>query len=57
MLKTIKGIAAGAVIGIAISAVVFPQMDRRTQRNFKRAGRRAMNMAEDACDMMMGYIK
>lgn len=57
MLKMFKGMVAGAVIGMAVSAVVFPQMDRRTQRNFKRAGRRAMNMAEDACDMMMGYIK
>ncbi|MGG7056803.1 YtxH domain-containing protein [Clostridium tertium] len=57
MLRMIKGMAAGAVIGMAVSAVVLPQLDRRTQRNIKRVGRRAMNMAEDTCDMLMGYMK
>ncbi|MGG7142388.1 YtxH domain-containing protein [Clostridium nigeriense] len=57
MLRMIKGMAAGAVIGMAVSAVVLPQLDRRTQRNIKRVGRRAMNMAEDTCDMIMGYMK
>ncbi|MCI6691359.1 MULTISPECIES: YtxH domain-containing protein [unclassified Clostridium] len=57
MLRMIKGMAAGAVIGVAVTAVMLPQLDRRTQRNLKRVGRRAMNMAEDACDMMIGYMR
>jgi len=57
MLRMLKCMAAGAVIGMAVSAVVLPQLDRRTQRNMKRVGRRAMNMAEDTCDMLMGYMK
>lgn len=57
MLRMLKGMVAGAVIGVAVSAVMLPQLDRKTQRNLKRVGRRAMNMAEDACDTMMGYMK
>lgn len=57
MLRMLKGMATGAVIGMAVSAVVLPQLDRRTQRNIKRVGRRALNMAEDACDMVMTYMK
>ncbi|MBE6053653.1 MAG: YtxH domain-containing protein [Clostridium sartagoforme] len=57
MFKTVKGIAAGAVIGMAVGVAVIPQLDRRTQRNLKRVGKRAMNMAGDAYDMMMGYMK
>ena len=57
MLRMLKGMATGAVIGMAVSAVVLPQLDRRTQRNMRRVGRRALNMAEDACDMVMGYMR
>lgn len=57
MLRMLKGMVTGAVIGMAVSAVVLPQLDRRTQRNMKRVGRRALNIAEDACDMVMGYMK
>ena len=57
MLRMLKGMVAGAVIGVAVSAVMLPQLDRKTQRNLRRVGRRAMNMAEDACDMMMGYMR
>ena len=57
MLRMFKGMVAGAVIGVAVSAVMLPQLDRKTQRNLKRVSRRAVNMAEDACDMMMGYMR
>lgn len=57
MLKMLKGMATGAVIGMAVSAVVLPQLDRKTQRSLKKVGKRAINMAEDACDMMMGCMK
>ena len=57
MLKMIRGVVVGTVIGVAITTVMLPQLDRKTQRNLKRVGRRAMNMAEDTCDMIMGYMK
>ena len=55
--KMMKGVAAGAMIGAAVSIMVLPQLDRKTQRNLKRTGRRAMGMAEGAYDTFMGYIK
>ncbi|MDU1312605.1 YtxH domain-containing protein [Clostridium septicum] len=55
--KMMKGVAAGAMIGAAVSIMVLPQLDRKTQRNLKRTGKRAMGMAEDAYDTFMGYIK
>lgn len=57
MLRTLKGMVAGAVVGVAVSAVILPQLDRRTQKNLRRASKRAFNMAEDACDIVMGYMK
>ena len=57
MLRTLKGMAAGAVVGVAVSAVILPQLDRRTQTNLRRVGKRAINMAEDTYDMVMGYMK
>ncbi|MBD7913820.1 YtxH domain-containing protein [Clostridium sp. Sa3CUN1] len=57
MLRTLKGMAAGAVVGMAVSAVILPQLDRRTQKNLRRVGRRAINMAENTCDMVMGYMR
>lgn len=57
MLRTLKGMAAGAVVGVAVSAVILPQLDRRTQKNLRRVGKRAINMAENTYDMVMGYMK
>lgn len=57
MLRTLKGMAAGAVVGMAVSAVILPQLDRRTQRNLKKAGKKAYLMAEDAYDIMMGCMR
>lgn len=55
--KMMKGLAAGAVIGAAASIMLIPQLDRKTQRNIKKASRRAMGMAEDAYETMMCYMK
>ena len=57
MLRMLKGMATGALVGMAVSAVILPQLDRRTQKSLRRVGKRALNMAEDACDMVMGYMK
>ena len=45
------------ILGLAIGIVMFPELDRRTQRNIKRAKKRAMCMANDTYDNIMGYMK
>ncbi|GAB6169398.1 hypothetical protein JCM1393_18580 [Clostridium carnis] len=55
--KMMKSLAAGAMVGAAVGFMVLPQLDRKTQRSIKRAGKRAMGVAEDAYDTMIGYIK
>lgn len=57
MMKSARNMAAGAMLGVAIGAMILPQLDRKYQRNIKKAGKRAMNMAEDAYDTMRDYMK
>ena len=40
-------IIGGMVLGATLGMMVFPQLDRRTQRSMRRAGNRVLNMAED----------
>ncbi|NLZ35406.1 YtxH domain-containing protein [Clostridium isatidis] len=56
-MKTMKTIVTGAVLGVAVSAMMYPQLDRKKQRSIKKMGRKAANMAEDAYDAIMEYIK
>ncbi len=55
--KFIKGIAAGAVIGMAVEMVMVSKMDKRTQRSMRRAAKKMMNMAEDTYDGMVDWIR
>ncbi|EOR27586.1 MULTISPECIES: hypothetical protein [Clostridium] len=57
MSKMMRNMAAGAMIGMAVSAMVLPQLDRKAQRGLRRASKRAMNMAGDAYDSIMGHMK
>lgn len=57
MSKLIKGMVAGAAIGTAISMAVLPQLDRKTQRTVKRAGRKLINAAGDTVENMMSMMK
>lgn len=57
MAKMMRSMAAGAMLGMAVSAMVLPQLDRRTQKNIRRASKRAMHMAGDAYETIMDYIK
>ena len=54
MNRMLRNMATGAIIGMTVTAMILPQLDRKTQRNIRRAGKRACLMAEDAYDMMMG---
>lgn len=57
MNRMLRNMATGAIIGMTVTAMILPQLDRRTQRNIRRAGKRACLMAEDAYDMMMGCMR
>lgn len=57
MCRFMKGIVAGTVIGMAAAMMIIPSMDRRTQRNMRRAGRRMIDMAEDTYDGVMGFMR
>ncbi|MBP1889046.1 gas vesicle protein [Clostridium moniliforme] len=57
MSKLIKGMAAGALIGTAVGMAMLPQLDRRTKRTMKRAGRKLANVATDTVENMMSMMK
>ena len=56
-MRVIKSMILGLAIGTIMGIVMFPELDRRTQRNIKRAKKRAMGMANDTYDSIMGYMK
>lgn len=53
MTKYMFGMVTGLVVGTTVGMMVMPQLDRKTQKNVKRAGQRMMNLAEDSYDSMM----
>lgn len=55
--KFIKGVVMGAVAGAAIEMVVMPQLDRKTQRNVKKAARRMRHMAGSTYDGIQDWIR
>lgn len=44
----LTSLTAGIMVGAAVGMMVIPNLDRKTQKAFKRAGRRVMDMAEDS---------
>ncbi len=54
--KFISTITAGAIIGVAASAMLIPNMDRNTKRRVKKTGKMVRNMAEGMYDNVKDYI-
>lgn len=54
--KFISTITAGAIIGVAASAMLMPGMDRSTKRRVKKTGKMVRNMAEGMYDSVKDYI-
>lgn len=54
--RLITGMAAGAVIGTAVSMAVMPQLNRRTRKSMKRAGRRMIHVAEGTVGNIMSKM-
>lgn len=51
-IKFTAGLTVGIALGAMVGMVVLPQLDRKTRKNFKRAGNRIMDMADEAYCMM-----
>lgn len=50
-----SGLAAGALLGAAAGMMMMPQMNYRTRRRMKRAGKRLGHMTQDLMDNMREY--
>ena len=55
--KFFKGMVMGAIMGAAFEMMMFPQMDRRTQRNMRRMCDRMRHMAGRTYDGMYDWIR
>lgn len=53
--RFIIGLTTGALVGIAASMLATPQMDWRTKRKIKRAGKRLANRAGEFMDDIREY--
>lgn len=57
MKKFMSGITTGAIMGAAFGMMVLPQLDRRTQKAFRKAGKKVMHAAGETYVDMMGWMK
>lgn len=57
MCKFLKGMVMGAIMGAAVEMIMFPQMDRRTQRSMRRMGDRMRHMAGRTYDGMYDWMR
>ncbi|MBK1811896.1 hypothetical protein JHL18_14840 [Clostridium sp. YIM B02505] len=55
--RFMSGVTTGAIVGAAFGMMIMPQLDRKTQKSLKRAGKMVMNLAEERADGMMGFFK
>lgn len=44
----LTSLTAGIMVGAAVGMMVIPNLDKKTQKTFKRVGRRVMDMAGDS---------
>ncbi|MDS0525080.1 hypothetical protein NNC19_05250 [Clostridium sp. SHJSY1] len=51
--RYVNGIITGVAVGAAVGMMVLPQLDRKTQKTFRKAGERMLNYVEDSRDGMM----
>ena len=53
--RMIKSMLFGLLLGTVVGIFMFPGLDRKTQKNIRRAKKKAMCMADDYCDNLMCY--
>lgn len=54
--RLLTGMAAGAIIGSAVSVMMMPEMNKRTTKSIRRAGRKMMNATEGAIGNIMSKM-
>ena len=55
--RMVKSLMIGTMLGVTASAMLLPQLDRKTQRTIRRSGKRVLNMAENAYENLMDHMK
>jgi len=56
-MKYLNGMVTGIVVGATVGAMILPQLDKKTQRVVRKAGKRVIDMAEDSYGGMIGMIR
>ncbi|PRR82349.1 YtxH domain-containing protein [Clostridium vincentii] len=56
MNRYINGMIAGIVVGATVGIMVLPQLDRKTQKSVRRAGKKIIDIAEDSYDSVREMI-
>lgn len=54
--KCLCTMVTGMAVGAAIGMMIFPQLDKRTQKNFRRTGQKIIDAMEDSYDNMMSRM-
>lgn len=57
VMRFLRGITAGAVIGAVAGMLIMPQLSWNTRRKFGRSGRMIRNTAEDLMGSMRSWSK
>lgn len=54
--RLLTGMAAGAIIGSAVSMMIMPEMNKKTTRSMRRTGRKMINATEGAIGTIMSKM-
>lgn len=57
MNKFVGGVTTGAIVGAAFGLMVLPHLDKKTQKAFKRAGKKVVNTAGESYVDIMRWMK
>lgn len=56
MNRFIKGLTAGAIIGVSAGMTMVPQMDRKTRKKIMRNKRNMIHKAENLIENVMDWV-
>ena len=56
MKKYLNGMMTGVIVGAAVGMAVMPQLDRKTQKMVRKAGKKLVNFAESSYENVINII-
>ena len=56
MKKYLNGMMTGVIVGATVGMAVMPQLDRKTQKMVKNAGKKLVNFAESSYEIVINII-